>query len=63
MRSRASTRSSFGSFDQLAENWNELVTFQDGIIWTWLGNSVLYSGVALADHAHRDDSRRLRARA
>jgi multiple sugar transport system permease protein len=38
---------SFGSFSQLAENWNGLVTFQDGIIWTWLGNSVLYSGVAL----------------
>jgi len=39
---------SFGSFEQLAENWNNLVTFQDGIIWTWLGNSVFYSGVALA---------------
>ncbi|CAN5257467.1 carbohydrate ABC transporter permease [soil metagenome] len=38
---------SFGSFDQLAENWNLLVNFQHGIIWTWLGNSVLYSGVAL----------------
>ena len=38
---------SFGSFEQLAENWNTLVGFQDGIIWTWLGNSVLYSGVAL----------------
>jgi multiple sugar transport system permease protein len=38
---------SFGSFDQLAENWNELVAFQDGIVWTWLRNSVLYSGVAL----------------
>jgi multiple sugar transport system permease protein len=38
---------SFGSFDQLAENWNILVGFQDGIIWTWLGNSVLYSGAAL----------------
>jgi multiple sugar transport system permease protein len=38
---------SFGSFDQLAENWNNLVTFQDGIIWTWLGNSVLYTGAAL----------------
>jgi multiple sugar transport system permease protein len=38
---------SLGSFEQLAENWNNLVTFQDGIIWTWLGNSVLYSGVAL----------------
>lgn len=38
---------SFGSFGQLAQNWNELVSFQDGIIWTWLWNSVLYSGVAL----------------
>lgn len=39
---------SFGSFEQLAENWNNLASFQDGIIWTWLGNSVFYSGVALA---------------
>lgn len=38
---------SFGSFDQLATNWNSLIGFQDGIIWTWLGNSVFYSGVAL----------------
>ena len=38
---------SFGSFDQLAHNWHQLTTFQDGIIWTWLGNSVFYSGVAL----------------
>ena len=38
---------SFGSFDQLAENWTVLITFQGGIIWTWLGNSVLYSGLAL----------------
>jgi multiple sugar transport system permease protein len=38
---------SFGSFAQLAENWDGLVGFQHGIIWTWLGNSVLYAGVAL----------------
>jgi multiple sugar transport system permease protein len=38
---------SFGSYEQLAENWNNLVGFQDGIIWTWLGNSVLYSVAAL----------------
>jgi multiple sugar transport system permease protein len=38
---------SFGSFGQLAENWNTLVSFQHGIIWTWLGNSVLYSVAAL----------------
>ena len=38
---------SFGSFEQLVANWNELVAFQDGRIWTWLGNSVFYAGVAL----------------
>lgn len=38
---------SFGSFGTLAENWNTLAAFQHGIIWTWLGNSVLYSAAAL----------------
>lgn len=38
---------SFGSLQQLAENWNGLVAFQNGIIFTWLGNSVLYAGPAL----------------
>ena len=38
---------SFGSFEQLVANWNELVGFQDGRIWTWLWNSVVYAGVAL----------------
>jgi multiple sugar transport system permease protein len=38
---------SFGSFEQLVANWNELVGFQDGRIWTWLENSVFYAGVAL----------------
>ena len=38
---------SFGSFAQLAENWDALVGFQNGIIWTWLGNSLLYSGPAV----------------
>jgi multiple sugar transport system permease protein len=38
---------SFGSFAQLAENWDALVGFQNGIIWTWLGNSVMYTGLAL----------------
>jgi multiple sugar transport system permease protein len=37
----------FGSFSTLASNFTELAEFQNGIIWTWLGNSVLYSGVAL----------------
>ncbi len=38
----------FGSFGQLAENWSNLTQFQHGVIWTWLGNSALYCGAALA---------------
>jgi multiple sugar transport system permease protein len=38
---------SFGSFGQLADNWNTLTGLQHGILWTWLGNSVLYSTAAL----------------
>ncbi|MFY9714006.1 MAG: carbohydrate ABC transporter permease [Microbacterium sp.] len=38
---------SAGTFDTLFSNWNALVAFQNGIVWTWLGNSVLYSGAAL----------------
>ncbi|QJU55870.1 carbohydrate ABC transporter permease [Herbiconiux sp. SALV-R1] len=38
---------SFGGFDTLASNWNELMQFQDGIVWVWIGNSVLYTGAAL----------------
>ncbi|MFI2363025.1 carbohydrate ABC transporter permease [Promicromonospora sp. NPDC019610] len=36
-----------GSFGDLAANWDALVGFQDGIIFQWLGNAGLYSGVAL----------------
>jgi multiple sugar transport system permease protein len=39
---------SVGSFAQLAENWKALSGFQDGVFWTWFGNSLLYSGSALA---------------
>ena len=39
---------SFGSLEQLAANWNGLIGFQNGIIFTWLGNSLVYSGLALA---------------
>ncbi|MGZ0713001.1 carbohydrate ABC transporter permease (plasmid) [Coraliomargarita sp. W4R53] len=38
---------SFGGFDTLVTNWGELMAFQDGIVWVWLGNATLYSGVAL----------------
>lgn len=38
---------SFGSFEQLATNFAQLTQFQNGIIWTWLGNSALYTGAAL----------------
>ena len=36
-----------GSLSDLAANWNALVTFQDGIVFRWLGNSAYYSLAAL----------------
>ena len=39
---------SFGSFDQLVANWNELFAFGSGVFTIWLGNSVFYSFSALA---------------
>ncbi|WP_344738153.1 carbohydrate ABC transporter permease [Microbacterium awajiense] len=38
---------SFGGFDTLAANWDALMTFQNGIVWVWMGNATLYAGVAL----------------
>ncbi|WP_244893252.1 carbohydrate ABC transporter permease [Agreia bicolorata] len=38
---------SFGGFGSLAENWQSLSEFQNGIVWTWLGNAAFYSGAAL----------------
>ena len=38
---------SFGSFETLATNFEQLTQFQNGIIWVWLGNSALYTGSAL----------------
>jgi len=38
---------SFGGFDTLVSNWGELMAFQNGIVWVWLGNAALYSGAAL----------------
>ncbi len=38
---------SVGGWDQLAANWASLTSYQDGIIWTWLGNSAFYAGAAL----------------
>lgn len=37
----------FGAFETLATNWNELMAFQNGIVWVWLGNATMYSGLAL----------------
>ena len=39
---------SFGSFEQLVANWNELFAFGSGVFTVWLGNSVFYSFSALA---------------
>jgi len=38
---------SVGSFDQLAANWESLTSFQNGLIWVWLGNAAFYSLAAL----------------
>ena len=38
---------SFGSFATLADNFSQLASFQNGIIFTWLGNSAIYTGAAL----------------
>ena len=38
---------SFGGFDQLAANWESLTSFQNGLIWVWLGNAAFYSIAAL----------------
>ncbi|MFI8632308.1 carbohydrate ABC transporter permease [Microbacterium sp. NPDC077663] len=37
----------FGSFGTLVSNWTELMQFQNGVVWAWIGNSVLYTGAAL----------------
>lgn len=39
---------SFGSWHALADNWRALTSFQDNAIFSWLGNSALYSFIALA---------------
>jgi multiple sugar transport system permease protein len=39
---------SFGSWHALADNWHALTSFQDNAIFQWLGNSAVYSFVALA---------------
>ena len=38
---------SFGSFETLWANWTSLITFQKGLIWTWIGNSAFYCVAAL----------------
>ena len=38
---------SFGSFATVADNWARLAEFQNGVIWQWTANAVLYTGVAL----------------
>lgn len=33
----------FGSFEQVGVVWNHLISFQDGVLLTWLKNSAVYS--------------------
>jgi multiple sugar transport system permease protein len=37
----------FGDMGTLFANWQSLMTFQGGLIWTWIGNSVFYCVAAL----------------
>ena len=37
----------FGGISTLVENWQSLSAFQNGIVWTWLGNAAFYTGAAL----------------
>jgi multiple sugar transport system permease protein len=34
---------SFGSFHQIGAAWSHLASFQDGVVFRWLGNSAVYS--------------------
>jgi multiple sugar transport system permease protein len=36
-----------GNLSTLIANWRTLVDFQNGLVWTWLGNSALYCVTAL----------------
>ena len=38
----------FGSLGTLVDNWNSLIAYQGGLLWTWIGNSAFYCIVALA---------------
>lgn len=38
----------FGSFENLAAAWGHLTAYQDGIIFVWIGNSLLYTTVSIA---------------
>ena len=37
----------FGDWSTLVANWNSLVVFQGGLLWTWIGNSAFYCVAAL----------------
>lgn len=38
----------FGSWSNYAVAWNNLLTFQDGILLTWIGNSIWYTAAIVA---------------
>lgn len=37
----------FGSLGNVVTAWNHLLSFQDGVLWDWLQNSLLYTGCAM----------------
>lgn len=36
-----------GDWATFLDNWNGLMAFQNGLLWTWIGNSAFYCGAAL----------------
>jgi len=38
----------FGSFAQLVRSWDQLCSFDHGLFLTWMGNSLVYCGIAVA---------------
>src|SRR5450759_3386849 len=37
----------FGSIDRLVTSWNNIISYQNGEMFLWLGNSIRYAGLSL----------------
>ena len=41
----------FGSLSTLVDNWNGLIAYQGGLLWTWIGNSAWRKPITEASSA------------